>query len=380
MSGTLLALVGAHPLTDSSSVVLEGCAFTTMLAVLYPLALQRSSSARFGTLALACLAHLIASALALIQGLIASGRGMEEHMLSSDLVASTILDVVSAAFLIASLVRKPEDSTRIPALGTALAVLPSAMVAMSLVWHGSTAALRFAYTLTLAMFSSVHATIRERDLAAWEAQVSQRQARVLAEQMRPHFIFNALSTIQGLCYEEPEVAAAQVEHFSDYLRGHMDALAAGTLVPFTTEVGHAREYAALSRAGSSTPFELVWDLRETDFEVPPLTVQPIVENAIRYGALARTDGQGSVRVNSERRGAYAHVVVEDNGPGIDEKSIRGGNRRGIGLANARERLRTQCDGMLSVSSSERGTRVVIIVPIGNSDKRGGTARERGTSS
>ena len=103
------------------------------------------------------------------------------------------------------------------------------------------------------------------------------------------------------------------------------------------------------------------ELNEKDFKIPALTVQPIVENAVKHGALSRKDGTGKVVVTTENVGQFVRITVADNGIGaaITDKQKQ---HRNVGLSNARSRIQTQCGGTLTINYGENGTRAVITIP------------------
>ncbi len=188
-----------------------------------------------------------------------------------------------------------------------------------------------------------------------------RQAKLMAEQMQPHFIYNSLMSIHYLICTDPEKAAQCIQDFTGYLRGNIDALTTEDPIAFSKELEHIDQYVSLERASTDREFEMIYDLKSGDFKIPALTVQPIVENAVKHGALSRKDATGFVRITTETIGEFVRITIEDNGGGtsLTEKQI---NNCRIGIRNARLRLDAQCGGTLTINSSENGTRAVITVP------------------
>jgi sensor histidine kinase YesM len=104
-----------------------------------------------------------------------------------------------------------------------------------------------------------------------------------------------------------------------------------------------------------------YDIRDTDFDLPPLTIQPLVENAIRHGVRIRDYGQ--VTVSTDRTEQYHTIRIQDNGVGFDVDSIKEADITHIGLRNVKERLETMCEGsMMIYSKIEQGTTIVIRIP------------------
>lgn len=137
--------------------------------------------------------------------------------------------------------------------------------------------------------------------------------------IQPHFLFNALNTIEYLCEEDPPVAARATNDFARYLRGNMDSLMGSQMVSFRNELEHLAHYVAIEQLRYPS-IKVEYDVRADDFLVPSLSVQPLVENAIKHGA-SRRAGEGVVKVSSWREGRSFVVRVTDNGPGFDERSI-----------------------------------------------------------
>ncbi|MBR6717912.1 MAG: histidine kinase [Oscillospiraceae bacterium] len=203
----------------------------------------------------------------------------------------------------------------------------------------------------------------EQALSEKERVLNIRQAKLMSEQMQPHFIFNSLMSIQELCYTDGEKAAKCIEDFSGYLRGNIDALTSEELIPFSVELEHIGQYIALEQAGSERQFSVEYDFGVQDFMLPALTVQPIVENAVKHSALCRRDGKGKVVIRTEEAGRFVRITVSDNGSGgctITEKQKR---HQSIGLQNVRTRLETQCGGNISFSRNGSGTDAVITIPL-----------------
>ncbi len=220
----------------------------------------------------------------------------------------------------------------------------------------------FGYTCTFSLFYILLQRQSERELAIKEEKISASQARLLTDQIQPHFIFNSLMAIEDLCYSDPEKAAKCIEDFSGYLRGNIDALTSEQPILFEEELRHIRQYVALEHARNSVGFRIVYDLKETEFKIPALTIQPIVENAIKHGALTRRDGTGEVRLSTERTGSFIRVIVEDNGIKTELTEAQQ-KHKSIGLNNVSERLKTQSGGSLKLNITEKGARAVIVIPV-----------------
>lgn len=194
------------------------------------------------------------------------------------------------------------------------------------------------------------------------ADLEMRQAELLTEQIQPHFIFNVLMSIQNLCYQDADAAADCIAQFAGYLRGNMSALTAENLIPFETELEHIREYEALEHACTDQAFSLEYEICADDFEIPALTVQPIVENAIKHGALSRRDGSGKAVLRTERIGQCIRITVTDNGNNAAKMTAQQRSHQSIGLNNVERRLAVQCGGTMNISLGADNAKVTILIP------------------
>lgn len=193
------------------------------------------------------------------------------------------------------------------------------------------------------------------------ALLAEQRIKIMISQIQPHFLFNTLMTIQALCRTDPAQAAVVTERFGAYLRQNIDSLSQADLIPFEKELEHTSAYADIEMVRFPN-IRVEFDTPHRDFLVPALSVQPIVENAIRHGVRIRE--QGVVRVTSRLEDECNVVVVRDNGTGFDvSQLIDGGESDHIGLANVRERIELMCGGTLDIASEpDVGTTVTMRIP------------------
>ena len=216
--------------------------------------------------------------------------------------------------------------------------------------------------LSLLIATSAYYRFEEQGLEEKARWVEAQQARSLQEQMRPHFLFNVLAAIDQLMVDDPVRARGALENLSGYLRMNLDSFGAEKPIPFTKELEYIEEYVSLEKLCSNKEFEVVYDLAIVDFCVPPLSVQPLVENGIRHGFPPGMK-DGLLIVSTQKQGDMVRVVVEDNGTPSEGTVVQQKTNVSLGLSNVRERLETQCDGSLYFHSEENGTRVVILLPL-----------------
>ena len=190
-------------------------------------------------------------------------------------------------------------------------------------------------------------------------KATQERARAAVLQMRPHFIHNTLTSIYYLIAKDPERAQRTTLDFSRYLQNNFEAVAEDGTIPFEKELEHTRAYLAVEQACYEGQVFLEFDTPITSFNVPPLTLQPIVENAVKHSMDPDSEPL-LVSVATRNTESGVQIVVEDNGPGFkppDEEEPH------FALDNVRERLKAQCGGTLEIEAREVGeTRVTIFVP------------------
>lgn len=194
----------------------------------------------------------------------------------------------------------------------------------------------------------------EEDLKA------QQRIQIMISQIQPHFLYNTLSTIQALCDEDPQKASETTGKFATYLRQNIDSLSLTGRIPFDKELEHTQIYADIEMIRFPN-IRLVQDIQDRAFTVPALTVQPLVENAIRHGVRIREEGV--VEISSRRTPDAHEITIRDNGKGFDTEEVKEAPGAHIGIANVRERIEQMCGGTLAIESRMgEGTTVTIRIP------------------
>ena len=193
-----------------------------------------------------------------------------------------------------------------------------------------------------------------------QALRSEQRIQIMMSQIQPHFLYNTLSTIQALCKTDPDKAFETTEKFGTYLRQNINSLSNPQLIPIRKELEHVRIYTEIE-AIRFPYIQVDFDTQDLDFRVPALSVQPIVENAIRHGVRIRENGLVTVRT---RRTEEGHVIeIRDNGKGFDVKADALSDPTHIGIRNVRERIEQMCGGTLTIESVlDKGTTVLILIP------------------
>ena len=195
-----------------------------------------------------------------------------------------------------------------------------------------------------------------------KAMQAEQRIQIMMTQIQPHFLFNTIATFRALCRKDPGKAAELAEMFGDYLRQNLDSLGTVGLIPFHKELEHTKTYTEIEMVRFRN-LRVVYDIHEADFQIPPLTVQPMVENAIRHGA--RAGKEETITVTAGKGAKGYEVMIQDNGIGFDpeKQSVSDEAGRHIGIANVRERIESMCGGSLMIDSEPgKGTKVTITVP------------------
>ena len=196
-----------------------------------------------------------------------------------------------------------------------------------------------------------------------ERTLEKLKTDIMLSQIQPHFTFNALTTIKYLCRVDPAQAEKAVAEFAVYLRGNMDSLTAEKPITFREELKHTRAYLSLEKLRFGDDLEVVEQIEYTDFLIPSLTLQPLVENAVRHGIRETEEGKGSVMISVREYSDRVEVTVADDGTGFDTLILEGDSRKHLGIRNVRYRLEHMCGGSLLIYSLiDEGTRATIVLP------------------
>lgn len=211
----------------------------------------------------------------------------------------------------------------------------------------------------------------ERELREMREQLEQTRLKVSASQMQPHFLYNALASIRELVLEEPQYASDLIYDFTTHLRACIKAMASDQLVPFRQETENIKAYVNIEKMRFGDKLNIVYDydLEECNFEIIPLSIQPLVENAIRHGIHERGAKGGTVWIRSYRFGESYFVEVEDNGVGFDVESvmkdITDGKKDSTGLVNLIYRFEKLMNAKVMVKSDIGvGTKVTVQIAAG----------------
>ena len=192
----------------------------------------------------------------------------------------------------------------------------------------------------------------------------ERSRRLLTlSQIQPHFMYNSLTSIIYLCDKDTAQAKSALIDFSKYLRKNVDAMSRKGLVSIKEELEHTKVYLSLEKLRFAEDLNVEFDIRDDMFMLPVLSVQPMVENAVKHGINGSDSGCGTVRIVTEEMEKYHKITISDNGAGFDTDTLSELDKSHVGIANVRKRLEDECGGELIINSfPEKGTRCVILIP------------------
>ena len=200
----------------------------------------------------------------------------------------------------------------------------------------------------------------ETERIALNAQLTESRMSTMMSQIRPHFIYNTLGSIEQLCSIDPPKAGELVHNFAKYLRGNFGELDNPKPILMSKEMEHVHHYVSIENV-RFPDMTFSFEMNSVDFQIPALTIQPIVENAIKHGLMKLPKG-GTIRVLSYETDTHYCVSVEDDGVGFDTGKLLD-DRNHVGIRNIRGRLKAMVNGTLEIESTEGvGTAVLIKIP------------------
>lgn len=240
-------------------------------------------------------------------------------------------------------------------------VLP-VIAAVILAMYYGISLLNISITISMVFMFIVASIEQKKVLEEKEKEMSDLRIEVMLSQISPHFIYNTLTAIQYLCTKDPKMAEETIGEFASYLRNTIDSLTTKQNILFEKELEHVKNYLSIVRKRFGDCVNVVYDIKEKNFSIPTLTLQPIVENAVKYGIGKKANG-GTITIRTEKTGNDYIITVADDGVGFDVKKVKEDGRSHIGIRNVRSRIESMCEGSLMVESmTGKGTVVRIQVP------------------
>ena len=195
-----------------------------------------------------------------------------------------------------------------------------------------------------------------------EKEMAESKITTMINQIQPHFIFNSLSTIKFLVKKDQMEAIEAIDEFSDYLRGSMDSLTRNCGVPFSEELELVNHYLYMEKKRFGDKIHIEYDIQMDGFLVPTLSVQPIVENAVKHGIRAQLKG-GTIKIATKEDAKHFIIQITDDGAGFDPQAKKEDGKSHVGIANVQKRLALMCEGTLEIESAPgKGCQVTFRIP------------------
>ena len=206
------------------------------------------------------------------------------------------------------------------------------------------------------LYATHHKLLEQTNL-----QLDALRSSIMLSQIKPHFLYNTMAAIEEMIDTDPARAKKEMASFFRYMRMNIDTLSSNELVPFEKELEHIKAYMQIQKMRFGDMISMKYDLAYTAFQLPPLTIQPIVENAIKHGIRPK-GGHGVIELSTWTDGNSYFVNISDDGVGLDLKKPCK-NAGSTGLYNIDYRLKNQCYGCMKIESELGiGTTITIVIP------------------
>lgn len=208
---------------------------------------------------------------------------------------------------------------------------------------------------------------KEKELKDLEHELQMSRLRNFTSQMQPHFLYNTLGSIQEIILDDPIYASELIGDFTIHLRSCIRAMANDDPIPFEQELANIMAYVNIEKMRFGSKLNVQYDIQKKDFNILPLSVQPLVENAIRHGIYERGERGGTVIVRTTEKNDYITISVEDDGVGFNvdayKYSMTAGLKDSTGLKNIIFRLEKVMSAVVDIKSRiNKGTKVIISIP------------------
>ncbi len=202
----------------------------------------------------------------------------------------------------------------------------------------------------------------EIENAKKEVELARQRNLLTLSQIKPHFIFNALGSIEELCVVDSAKAEKAVNYFAKYLRANMDALGERDKTSFASELEHIRNYIWLEKMRFEDELEFSEDIETEAFDVPTLCVQPLIENAVKHGMMGTEEGTLHVTLRTRENDEYYMIQITDDGCGFDVNEIKDDGRSHIGLSYSRTCIEHMNGHMVINSVIGQGSDITLYIP------------------
>ena len=218
------------------------------------------------------------------------------------------------------------------------------------------------FALFLMIYANFILKMFKKSYAAqeYEQKVKELQSTILLEQINPHFIFNSLVLIKSIYLQDRKRGDRAIDLLSKHIRANVDVKGGKLLIPIEEELKNVQCFVELANMQNNEPLNVFFNIDAYDFMVPALSIEPFIENAIKYSRIQSIE-DGYIEVSTEEDDNYYIIKVEDNGVGMDEGDRRKKNSHGI--RNALQRFEFLLKATTRVESMpNKGTTIEIRIP------------------
>jgi len=207
--------------------------------------------------------------------------------------------------------------------------------------------------------------VKAREIAVQDAnqraEIADMKTRLMLSQIQPHFIYNTLTTIAYFCQENPQKAEELTNCFSEYLHNNLTTLAETEEIMFSTELDAIKNYVKIEKFRFENRINVEYNIKTEAFMVPVLSVQPIVENAIKHGLCKKKNG-GNLWISTNEEEKAFVVSIKDDGVGFDMYKANFDGKEHVGVKNVSDRIKS-AGGTIEIQSQINvGTNIVIRFP------------------
>lgn len=194
-------------------------------------------------------------------------------------------------------------------------------------------------------------------------EIERMKTKLMMSQIQPHFLYNCLTSIIYISDKDTAATKNALLTFSKYLRMNLESIDKNSSIPFEQEFDHTMAYLSLEKLRFGDDLRITLDIKDKDFYIPVLCMQPLVENAVKHGIHKSESGSGNITIISKKAEGYHRITVTDDGVGFDTAILENLGDNHVGIRNVRRRLSEDAGAQLIINSSPgKGTKCLILIP------------------
>lgn len=308
-----------------------------------------------------CVAYLVLVFISMFNGMIFSVNECGEYIEGPYIYISWIVDSCLLVFELLIILYYHQPLSKRERMCLFSFVFTALMMTfLQNIWYPTPELL--ASTLSIILIFLLFYQETTRKLVETEKQIVESRVAIAVSQIKPHFLYNTLSAIAELCQIDPSLAEKVTTKFAQYLRVNLEHMEDTHPVPFHKELQHVKTYLWIEKIRFGDDLNVIYDIRTEDFKLPSLSVQPLVENAVKHGMMGSDDVCTITIETCEKEDGY-EIHIKDNGNGFDMSEKPKDNKRHVGLENVKRRVELMVHGTMTiVSYLGKGTCVSLYIP------------------